>query len=129
MNGIDAAMVGAVVSDTIELRTSQAGKKWSAFSVGVGEGDNRQFVGISVFSSLAFVVDLKKGDKVYIEAHSLRISEWTSRTTGEVRTGLQAVGTKVEKVGTSAIGRNKPKNLRQANDVAAVSDRASLRSA
>jgi single-stranded DNA-binding protein len=110
MTGIDAAMLGTMVSETIELRTSQACKKWAAFNVGVGEGDNRQYVRIAVFGRLAerLAGELKNGDKVYIEAHSMRVSEWTSRTTGEVRTGLQAVGTKVEKAGTSAIGRNKP---------------------
>src|SRR5262249_6111736 len=82
--------------------------------VGVGDGDGRQYVRISTFGSRAerVALELKKGDKVYVEAHSLRLNEYTSRTTAEVRTGLQAVGTKVEKVGTSAIGHNRPKKPR-----------------
>src|SRR5215470_7391545 len=118
MSGIKAAMLATVASETIELRTSQTGKKWAAFNVGVGEGDNRQYVRIAVFGGLAerLAGALKKGDKVYIEAHSMRISEWTSRTTGEVRIGLQAVGTKVEKAGTSAIGHNRPKKSRSPKD-------------
>ena len=109
MNGIDAAMMGTLVSDTIELRTSQAGKKWAAFNVGVGESENRQYVRISVFNGLAerAAAELTKGTKIYVEGHSLRLSDWTSRD-GEKRSGLQMVGSKVEKVGTSAIGRNKP---------------------
>jgi single-stranded DNA-binding protein len=82
--------------------------------VGIGDGDARQYVRISVFGSLAerLAVELAKGAKVYVEAHSLRMSEWTSRTSGEVRTGLQAVATKVEKIGTSVIGHNRPKKPR-----------------
>src|SRR5262249_32392938 len=114
MGGIDAALVGVVLSDTIELRTSQTGKKWAAFNVGVGEGDNRQYLRISVFGSMAerVAAEAMKGDKLYIEGHSLRISEWTGRD-GQQRSGLQMVGSKVEKAGTSAIGRNKPSRHRK----------------
>jgi single-stranded DNA-binding protein len=110
MSGIEGALTGIVVSDAIELRTSQAGKKWAAFNVAVGEGDGRQYIRASVFGTLAerASAGLAKGTKVYLEGHSLRLSEWTSRSTGETRTGLQMVASKLEKVGTSAIGRNKP---------------------
>ncbi len=72
MTGIDAAMVGVVMSDTIALKTSQAGKAWTALSVGVGEGDNRQYVRVSLFNGLAerAAAELAKGTKVYIEGHS-----------------------------------------------------------
>ena len=109
MTGIDAAMVGVVTVDTVEVKVSQANKKWAAFNVGVGDGDNRQYVRVSLFNGLAerAAAELVKGTKIYVEGHSLRLSEWTGRD-GEKRSGLQMVGSKVEKVGTSNIGRNRP---------------------
>ena len=50
---IEAAFTGVMVSETIELKTSQAGKPWTAFNVEVGEGDGRQYVRVSVFNGLA----------------------------------------------------------------------------
>src|SRR5262245_25273416 len=99
MSGIDAAAVGVMVSETIEVKTSQSGKKWAGFNVAVGDGDNRQVLRISVFGGLAerVAAEVKKADKVYVEAHSMRLNEYTSRD-GEKRVGLQAVATKVEKV-------------------------------
>ena len=106
MSGIDAAAVGTVLSDSIELRVGQSGKKWAGFNLGVGENDTKQFIRISVFGSLAerLATELKKGDRVYVEGHTLRLSEWTGRD-GEKRVGLQMVAGKVER---PAIGKNKP---------------------
>jgi single-stranded DNA-binding protein len=104
----EAAIVGAMVSEAVEVKTSQTGKKWAAFKVAVGEGDNRQYARISVFGGLAerLAGELKKGDRVYVEAHSVRLNEYTNRD-GEKRSGIQMIASRVEKAGAGAIGRNR----------------------
>jgi single-stranded DNA-binding protein len=112
MTGIEAALVGRVASDTIELKTSQAGKPWTAFSIGVGEGDTLEWVRISVFGAVAerLAGELTKGQTVYCEG---RLQLWRARKDGVEKASLQIAAWKVEKVGISAIGRNKPKRSRQ----------------
>ena len=72
----------------------------------------------SIFGTLAerLAGELKKLDKVYVEGHWLRLSKWTSRTAREMCTGLQMVGSKVEKIGTAAIGRNRSSRWAGAKD-------------
>ena len=112
MIGIEAALVGRVASDTIELKTSQAGKPWTAFSIGVGEGDPVEWVRISAFGAVAerLAGELTKGQTVYCEG---RLQLWRARKDGVEKASLQLAAWKVEKIGASAIGRNKPKRSRQ----------------
>ena len=105
---IEAAIMGQVTSETpIELRTSQSGKRWAAFSVGIGEAENREYVRVSIFDDLAarLAAELSKGDKVYCEGR-LQLSRWVKD--GTEKTSLQIAAWKCVKVGASAIGRNKP---------------------
>jgi single-stranded DNA-binding protein len=113
MSSIEAALTGRVASETIELRTSQAGKPWTSFSVAVGEGDNVEFVRISAFAELAqrLANELKKGQSVHCVGR-LQLNRW--RKDGTERFGLQLAAWKCEPLGAAALGRKpKPKAPRQ----------------
>jgi single-stranded DNA-binding protein len=103
---IEAAILGQVTSETIELRTSQSGKKWAACSIGIGEAESREYVRVSIFDDLAerLSTELKKGDKVYSEGR-LQLSRWLKD--GAEKTSLQIAAWKCMKVGASAIGKNR----------------------
>ena len=105
MNSIEAALTGRLGTDP-ELKISQAGKPWAAFNVGVGEGDNLQWVRIAVFGERAQELSaiLRKGDRVYVEGR-LQLNQWTDKE-GQPRAGLNVAAWKCEKLGQ--IGRNKP---------------------
>ena len=49
---------------------------------------------------------LQKGDRLYVEGN-LRLDRWKNDA-GEERSGLSVAARKLEKVGASAIGRNRP---------------------
>ena len=107
MNGnIEAAFIGRVGSDAIEVKTSQAGKPWTSLNVAVGKDDDTQWVRVALFGDTAERVagSIAKGDKLYVEG-TLRLNTWTDRE-GKQRTGLSVAAWKAEKVGQ--IGRNKP---------------------
>src|SRR5262245_58334659 len=106
MNGsIEVALTGRLGTEP-ELKTSQAGKPWAAFNVGVGDGDNIQWVRIAVFGERAQELSaiLRKGDRVYVEG-AIRLNEWTGKD-GEKHAGLSVAAWKCEKL--VQIGRNKP---------------------
>jgi single-strand DNA-binding protein len=108
MNAIEAAFFGRVAS-VADLKTSAAGKAWLAIKVAVGHGeDNTQWVRAVCFGAVAeqLASALQKGDRVYIEG-DLRLDRWKNDA-GEDRSGLSVAAWKVEKVGASAIGRNRP---------------------
>ena len=106
MNGIQTAFVGRVASEAMELKTSTSGKAWAAFNVGVGSGDNVQWVRVAVFEDLAerLAGGLLEGDKVYVEG-SLRLDRWSDKTCGQERSGLSCAAWRVEHLGQ--IGRRK----------------------
>jgi single stranded DNA-binding protein len=112
MNGIEAALTGRLGTEP-ELKISQAGKPWAAFNVGVGDGDNVQWVRIAVFGERARELSavLHKGDRVYVEG-AIRLNEWTGKD-GEKRAGLSVAAWKCEKLGQ--IGRNKPPKAKPSN--------------
>jgi single-stranded DNA-binding protein len=119
MNGIEAAVAGRVSSETIEVKTSQAGRKWAAFSVAVsvadGESDGVEFVRISVFHDLAerLAGELKKGYRVHCVGR-LQLSRY--RKEGVEKASLQLAAWKVEPLGAAALGR-KPKPKAPPHDV------------
>ncbi len=117
MNGsIESAFIGKV-TDVAGLRTSQAGKPWLALKVAVGHGeDSVQWVRTACFGAVAeqLAATLQKGDKVYCEG-TLKLDRWKNGE-GEERSGLSCAAWKVEKVGASAIGRNRPVRYRAASD-------------
>lgn len=88
MNGIEAAVAGRVSSETIEVKTSQAGKSWTAFSVRVGEGESIEYIRVSAIEPKAerLAVELKKGDGVYCEG---RLTLWRSVKDGIEKASLQ----------------------------------------
>ncbi len=106
MKDIEAAFVGRVGTEAVELRTSAGGKTWSSFSVVVGDGDGAQWVKVAVFNERAAQLagHLKKGARVYVEGR-LKLQSWTSKS-GEARTGLEVAAWRVEQLGQ--IGKNKP---------------------
>ena len=100
MKDIEAAFVGRVGTEAVELRTSAGGKTWSSFSVVVGDGDGAQWVKVAVFNERAAQLagHLKKGARVYVEGR-LKLQSWTSKS-GEARTGLKGAGVwRVEQFG------------------------------
>jgi len=105
MNSIEAAFTGRLGTQP-ELKTSQAGKPWAAFNVGVGDGDNIQWVRIAVFGERAQELSaiLRKGDRVYVEGR-LQLNTRTDKE-GQQRAGLSVAAWKCEKLGQ--IGWNKP---------------------
>jgi single stranded DNA-binding protein len=115
MKGIEAACFGLVGSEVIELKTSRNGTAWTAFSIGVTVGttddgkDLTQWIRCSCFGDVAERVcaTFKKGDRAYVEGQ-IKLDNWTDKH-GEAKHGLSVSAFKVEKVGISAIGRNKPK--------------------
>jgi len=108
VNSIEAAFTGKVGRDA-ELRQSQAGKPWAAVNVAVGNDENTTWVRVTMFGDLAIEMAsrLTKGTSVYCEARNLVIDGYTT-STGEQRHGLKCIATKVQVVGASAIGRNRP---------------------
>jgi single-stranded DNA-binding protein len=115
MRGIESAFWGVVGSETIELKTARSGKPWAAFNVGATVGtdedgkDVLQWLRVSTFGETAERVasTFRKGDRCYCEG-SLRLEHWEGRD-GEAKHGLSLMAFKAEKVGVSALGRNKPK--------------------
>jgi single-stranded DNA-binding protein len=106
MNGIETAFIARVGTDTIEVKTSQAGKPWASFSACVGDGDEAQWVKLVVFGDRAqqLAGHLHKGDKIYAEGR-LKLDTWTGKD-GQQRAGIKVAAWKVERL--CEIGRNKP---------------------
>jgi single-strand DNA-binding protein len=109
MNGnIECAFIGRVVS-VADLKTSAAGKPWLALKLAIGLGeDATQWVRTVCFGDTATKLagSVEKGAKLYIEG-TIRLDRWKNAE-GEERSGLSVACWKAEKVGTSAIGRNRP---------------------
>jgi single-stranded DNA-binding protein len=116
MKGIESAFFGAVATETIELKTGRSGVAWAAFSVGVSTGgvtdDGKElmtWLRVTCFAEIAerVAATFKKGDRCYCEG-ALKLDNWIDKH-GEPKHGLSVNAYKVEKVGVSALGRNKPK--------------------
>jgi single-strand DNA-binding protein len=108
---IEAAFFGTVAKDA-ELRTSRAGKPFVSMSVAVDDkahdGEkSTQWVMVTAFGEQAerLCRSPLKGARVYAEG-ILRLEEWTPEN-GEKRFSLKLAAFKCERVGASAIGRNR----------------------
>ncbi|WP_423414873.1 single-stranded DNA-binding protein [Hyphomicrobium sp. B1] len=115
MNGsIEVAFIGRVI-ERPELKTSAAGKPWCSIRLAVGDGETAQYVRVAVFGEMAerLASSIEKGAKLYVEGW-LRLDRWRT-SSNEERSGLSCAATKVEKIGASAIGRNKPAKPKQAD--------------
>ena len=113
MKGIEAAATGICGSEP-ELKTSRAGKSYCVFSLGTDAGqddegkDKLEWVRCTAFNDTAeaMAASLRKGDKVHVLG-SLRLDRWTKD--GEQRFGLSMACSKVDFVGASALGKNRPR--------------------
>ncbi|MFO1099752.1 MAG: single-stranded DNA-binding protein [Xanthobacteraceae bacterium] len=102
---IDCALSGFLASDA-ENRTSQAGKSWVRFRIGVGKDDAIQWVSVAAFGKAAEVAaKLKKGDQAYVEG-LLKLDTWTGKD-GVERHGISVTARRVEQ--THLIGKNRSK--------------------
>jgi single-strand DNA-binding protein len=107
LSTIDASFIGRAGS-VPELKTSQKGHPWCAFSCAVGNGSDTTevtWIRVTAFGSLAqqLCETVEKGTKLYCEGR-LSLSTFTGRD-GEQRTGLQLAAHHVTRM---APGANKP---------------------
>jgi single-strand DNA-binding protein len=102
---IDCAFNGFLAAEP-DNRTSQAGKPWVRLRVGVGQGDDVQWVSVACFGKAAeTATTLHKGDRVYVEG-ILRLNVWTGAD-GVERSGLDVRAVRL--IHTHRIGQAKPK--------------------
>ena len=111
MKGIEAAAAGTICGE-IELKTSKAGNPYLNLNlaVDVGNDDGKpQWIRAAIFGETAEQIarSVRKGDKLYLEG-SLTLTQWNDAH-GEVRHGLNLACWKAQKIGASAIGRNREK--------------------
>ena len=91
------------------VKDEPGGKAWLAVKIAIGQGeDATQWVRTVCFGETAerLASTLEKGAKVYIEGN-LKLDRWKNDASEE-RSGLSVAAWKIEKVGASAIGRNRP---------------------
>jgi single-strand DNA-binding protein len=101
---IDVALFGFLANEP-DCRTSQAGKPWVRLRVGVGQGDDIQWVSVACFGKAAETASaLHKGDRVYIEG-VLKLGTWTGND-GVERSSLDVRAVRL--VHTHRIGERKP---------------------
>ena len=113
MRGVEAAFFG-MVGKSPEVKTSKAGMPFATFSVGVDAGEDKagkavlEWVRATMYGDLAtqLAPKLDKGTRVYCEGR-LSLDRWTDKD-GATRVGLNLAAFKVERVGASALGRNRP---------------------
>jgi single-stranded DNA-binding protein len=93
---IDCAFHGFLAGDAESRTSAKSGKAWVRLRVGVGRGDDMQWVSVSVFGDAAVAVarELKKNDKVYIEG-SIKLDTWQGND-GVERSGLSVSAWRVE---------------------------------
>ncbi len=108
MRGIECAFFGSLARD-VELKTAKSGKPWASLLVMVDTGEEKaQLVQTAVFGEVAQkLAGAVKGTRVYCEG-VLSLNQWNDKTTGEVRHGLSVAAFTAQKVGSSAIGRQRP---------------------
>ena len=113
MKGIETAFFGVIAKET-EIKTSKSGKPWASISVGVDTGDvddsgatKLTWLRVAVFGeSASKLAGAQKGTRVYCEG-TLTLSTWQAAD-GTERHGANVAAWKCERVGASAIGRQRP---------------------
>jgi single-stranded DNA-binding protein len=85
---IDALITGKLIRDPA-LKTGASGKPYCNFLLSVPTGDGEPVIvsGIAFADVAERIGRLKKGDAVSV-AGALKPSEWTDKTTGELKHGL-----------------------------------------
>jgi single-strand DNA-binding protein len=112
MKGIEAAFFGSLGRE-VEIKTSKNGKPWTSLSIAIDTGEESadghakpQWIRVAVFGEAAEkLAGAAKGTRLYVEG-TLTLDYWTDKDGGE-RHGLNVAAWKCEKVGASAIGRNR----------------------
>ncbi len=130
MRGIEAAFFG-ITGNPPDLKTAKSGKPWLSISVGVETGDvddagaaKLTWIRVAVFGDAAVkLAGAAKGTRLYCEG-TLTQSQWNAAD-GEVRHGLNVAAFTCQRVGSSAIGRNRPPRERGQEYAAAGSNRES----
>lgn len=113
MKGIECAFFGSAAKP-VDVKTSKAGNPYGVVSIGVDTGETRddgsnalEWIRVTIFAeaveALAGKVD--KGTRLYVEG-SGRLERWRGND-GEQRFSLNVTANKIERVGSSAIGRNR----------------------
>ena len=101
MQGLECAFQGSLGRDP-ELRTAASGKPWAKLAVAVtqeGKGDGESttiWVQVVCFNEVAERVckQATKGGRIYAEG-VLKQTQWTDKTTGEKRSGLEVTAWRV----------------------------------
>jgi single-stranded DNA-binding protein len=108
---IEAAFFGTLGRDA-EAKTSKNGNPYLRFSARDGDGDAAQWITVMYFGEDAAELAPKmlKGARVYVEG-SLRLDTWEQD--GKQRAGLSVMSFHCR---IPAIGRNKPKRERKADN-------------
>ncbi|EIC30577.1 MULTISPECIES: single-stranded DNA-binding protein [Methylomicrobium] len=85
---IDALITGKLLRDPV-LKTGPSGKPYCSFLLSVPTGDGEPVIvsGIAFADVAERIGKLAKGDAASV-AGSLKPSEWTDKTTGELKHGL-----------------------------------------
>jgi single stranded DNA-binding protein len=112
---LEAAASG-VLAQPIELRTSKAGRSYANLSLAIDGGHDENdkpvttWLRAAVFGETAELLarTATKGCKIYCEG-ALSLNSWTA-SDGTQKTGLSMACWKAEKIGASAIGRNRKRN-------------------
>jgi hypothetical protein len=109
MKGVECACFGAIGSDSIELKMSKANKPWTSFNLAVDTGDEKT-PGFAWAVSARLPSGSLRALRKTTEPISrlIRLDHWTDKQSDQ-KHGLSVSAFKVEKVGASNIGRNKPK--------------------
>lgn len=107
-SSIECAFTAFLASEPDGLRTSKAGNPWLSFSAGVGDGDGKRWLRVTVFGERAREIAprLHKGGRVYVEGR-LTQDEWKGKD-GQQRHGLKVAAFRIELL--NQIGRNRPRN-------------------
>ena len=85
---IDALISGKLIK-TPELRTGKTGNYYTQFLLSVSVGDEQPVIvsGIAFAETAERIAKLQKGDPLAVIG-SLKPTEWTDKTTGETKHGL-----------------------------------------
>ena len=123
---LEAAASG-VLAQPIELKTSRAGKPYAQLALALDGGTDEEgrklttWLRATVFGETAELLarTATKGCKIYAEG-ALSLNSWADKATGETKSGLSMACWKAEKIGTSAIGKNRPKRKIEKGHTAAA---------
>jgi single-stranded DNA-binding protein len=99
---LDVAGFGFLVGDAVS-GISKNGRPWVRLRAGFGKGEGVIWLSVACFGrAVETAAELKRGDRIYLEARDLRLDKWRGKD-GVERSGLSATATLIER--THMIGR------------------------